>query len=122
MNNPHTSLSIRGLELDVTLGWLDNERSKAQTVLLDVDMYFPKPPLACHTDNLKDTICYSTLIQTIRNGIATKHFRLLEHLSQTIYQIIKSYLQDTVKINVSVTKHPAILGLTGGATFCYRDE
>lgn len=116
-----TSLYVRGLELRVFLGWPKNERLEEQTVLLDMTIHFPKPPHACVTDNLEDTYCYSLLSADIQEKIESKTFHLIEHLSCEIYNIVKLILPPHSKINVKITKHPHIAGLTNGICFSYGD-
>lgn len=122
----NTILSIHAAELCVRLGWEEEERAEHQVVLLDVDLHFPAPPKACTTDQLEDSICYDTLLKEIRHHIRMKEFRLIEHLSHSIYQHIKTTLSlhplgNKIKIMVRLTKHPLIRGLTEGVSFCYGD-
>lgn len=116
------NLTLRSLELHVNLGWHDKELLQKQVVLLDAAIWFAKPPQACFTDDLNDTICYATLTQHIHTALATQKFRLLERLGYEIYQIIKSHLTNAEKVNVRVTKYPDIEGLRNGVTFDYRDH
>ncbi len=114
------NMKINGLELSVNLGWPQDERKGVQIVMLDVSIHFPDLPPACLTDELADTYCYATLIQTIKNGIASRDFRLLEHLGYEIHRIISETFPPDFTIRVCLTKKPAILNLTGGVTFCYE--
>lgn len=122
MTSTNCKLQIRDVELNVNLGWRKKERSQEQRVLLTIDICFPKPPIACSTDKLADTICYATLIQRIREQLGEKHFHLVEHLAHDIYQIVKPLMLDKTKIIVSITKYPEVEGLTGGVCFSYSDE
>mgnify|MGYP001597833778 CR=1 FL=1 len=112
-------MQLNGLELSVNLGWPQGERKKTQIVSLTVIICFPTPPLGCTSDQLTDTYCYDSLIQSIKNGLADRDFRLLEHLGYEIHRIITENLPPDFKIHISVTKKPAILNLTGGVTFSY---
>lgn len=114
-------LSINQLNLFVSLGWPDHERLDKQAIIMDVDMVFPTPPLACTTDQLQDTLCYSDLINALRPALEGKTFHLIEHLAQDAYNILKAALPAHSLIKVSVLKHPAILGLAGGVTFTLGD-
>jgi dihydroneopterin aldolase len=78
--------------------------------------------VACTTDQLSDTYCYDTLVNTIKTSVATRNFRLLEHLGREIHQTVKNSLASDIKVSIRITKKPAILNLTGGVTFCYSDE
>jgi len=117
----NVSLKLNGLELSVNLGWPKGERKKSQIVTLDVFITFPSPPSGCTTDQLEDTFCYDTLIKTIKNGVAERDFRLLEHLGYEIHRIISENFPPDFRVRISVIKKPAILNLTGGVTFCYGD-
>lgn len=114
-------MQIRGLELYVNLGWPEKERQQQQAVLMDLSIHFAEPPKACISDNLSDTLCYSDLIDSIRNNISNKNFHLIEHLGHEIYHVIKTKLPDNVCINLNITKHPVISGLTGGVSFSLFD-
>lgn len=116
-----TSLSLRGLELSVRLGWPDNERKEPQTVQVDIDIAFPSPPKACETDHLDDTFCYAKLSALMREKIAARSIHLIEYLSHEIYHIVKSTLPPDTKITVRIYKHPKIEGLTQGVCFSYGD-
>ncbi len=115
-----SSLSLCGLELAMHLGLHDNERSQKQIVLLDIVMVFKVPPAACLTDQIEDTYCYATLVEKIKKEFETKAFQLIEHMGQEIYAYLRSLILDA-SIKITLTKHPHIEGLTGGASFSYGD-
>lgn len=116
-----SQITLQGLELNVSLGWSSKERKTEQPVTLDVRIDFLEPPVACLTDELKDTHCYAVLIEQIKSSIATKNFRLIEHLGHEIYQTIKNFLSPETKVTISITKKPLITHLNGGVVFCYGD-
>jgi 7,8-dihydroneopterin aldolase/epimerase/oxygenase len=118
----HSTLFIHSLELSVNLGWRKQERKNEQAVLLNMDITFPRPPGACATDDLEDTVCYAALIEDIRAKIAKKNYRLIEHLSAEIYQIAKAFLPNKTRLNVRITKRPKIDGLRDGVSFNYGDN
>lgn len=117
-----SSITLNHLELSVNLGWPQDERIKPQIVTLDVVIHFSKTPLGCTTDQLTDTYCYHTLINTIKNSLEQRHFRLIEHLGFELYQTIKKSLANDARIQLHLTKKPAILNLMGGVTFSFGDE
>lgn len=114
-------ITLQQLELKVRLGFSEAERASLQPVWVTLDLTFSHPPKACSTDDLKDTICYDTLISNIKKNLAGREFRLLEYLAQEIVQIIKQESGNEMRILVSITKKPAIPDLLGGATFTYGD-
>lgn len=117
-----SSLLINGLELKVHLGWPTKERQHKQRVLLDLDIWFPKPPKACVTDKLNDTVCYANLVKIIKDKTKGKKFHLIEHLCYELFKIIKISLPKNSKVIVHVTKSPKIAGLLGNVQFSYWDD
>lgn len=114
-------MTLNGLELSVHLGWPTHERLAPQAVIADITLTFVEPPLACQSDQLQDTFCYDQLIKTIHAELATRHFRLVEHLAYTLHHIIQHYVGERAQVSIAVTKKPAIVGLTGGVKFFYGD-
>lgn len=121
MNNLKSALFINDLALQVHLGWGEPERLAPQTILLSVAIRFPTPPKACVTDALEDTWCYDQLIAQLRINLSAKPFRLIEHLAQAIYDHLKTVLGTAAQLQINLTKHPAISGLTGGVCFTLGD-
>lgn len=122
MTKPASALLIDDLELHVHLGWPNDEREERQLVHVDIDIWFAEPPKACISDHLDDTLCYSTLIDTIREKITNQHFHLIEHLTCEIYNIIKPLVANNSRVKVSIKKHPKIEGLAGHVRFSYWDD
>jgi FolB domain-containing protein len=120
LENQHARITLQQLELTAFLGWPDAERAEAQPISIDIQIEFEKPPAACTTDQLQDTYCYATLVGAIREKVAAKKYRLLEHLGYEIYQTIKQSVT-AAKIGVHVTKQPPIPNLTGGVAFYFGD-
>jgi FolB domain-containing protein len=112
-------LTLHALELNVFLGWPEEENAHKQRVSVDIDITFSEPPAACVSDDLRDTFSYDTLIADIIADTATKKYRLLEHLTYALHQLIQQQLPPTAAVNVTVKKFPAIAALTGGASFCF---
>lgn len=119
---PITTLSLRGLKLSVSLGWSAEERLQKQNVMLDIMVRFQEPPKACETDQLNDTSCYAELISILKQYIAEKKFKLIEHLSKDLYDTVKSLLPTTSLVTLRITKQPSIPDLSQGVAFCYGDE
>ena len=106
--SPATQLTLSDIELNVFLGWSDNEQSQPQAVFLDVEIQWEQAPLACLSDQLQDTACYSKLIKAVSESIVQKKFRLIEHLASDVYQLFKKLLPYPAKINIGITKFPKI--------------
>lgn len=119
----NSSLHLKGLALDVHLGWPQAEREKTQAIILDIKLHFLQPPRACSTDDLEDTHCYDTLVQNIRHYLNQREFRLIEHLGKELYQFIKlQFSKQEASLTIRITKKPTISNLNGGVSFCYGDS
>ncbi len=116
-----TTLVIHQLEVNVSLGWGDEERSQKQTVWVDLHIDFKIPPKATETDHLDDTYCYYTLTHQIVKNISERPFRLIEHLSFEIYKIAKTFFGEASFVKIGVTKKPDISYPNQGVTFWYGD-
>jgi 7,8-dihydroneopterin aldolase/epimerase/oxygenase len=119
--NAKSSLFINAVELEVFLGWPNEERMRRQVISVDMELRFPSVPQACTSDNLKDTVCYRDLIEKLRAEVAVKKYHLIEHLTVEVYNIVKSLLPQQTTLSVSLNKHPQIQGL-GSVTFKYCDD
>jgi dihydroneopterin aldolase len=122
ITHPISMLTIKTVELNVKLGWSEQERQTAQTIWIDIDIYFATPPNACHTDELTDTICYADIILHLQQSLASPSFKLIEHLSWHIHQRIKSLLPPTARLMIHLTKRPDVPGYAGAVCFSYGDE
>lgn len=116
-----SSIMLRSLEFDLHLGWPEAERAQKQQVWVDIHFQFSQPPRACKTDDLVDTFCYDQLVQALKIKIATRQFRLLEHLGHELYHWCKELITQDVLIQVRVRKKPLIENLNDGVTFTYGD-
>lgn len=117
------ALEVLGLKLKVCLGWPKQERSRPQTVLLDIHFKFHTPPHACQSDDLGETLCYATLSTELQRFLRGKRFKLIEHLAFHIYSFIKEKLHAKTKLCVRLHKKPASLKkiLATGVVFVYGD-
>ncbi len=123
MNN-YSRISLKQLELAISLGVSDAERSKPQSVRIDMDIDFLQPPSACLTDQLKDTYCYDSFIQQLAIQMASRSFHLLEHVTYEIYQLAKQFFKESLSVHIKVTKKPLLSAAIPieGASFCYGDK
>jgi FolB domain-containing protein len=110
-------LTITQYELMVRLGWPEEERAIAQKVHLSFVIEFSQLPNACQDDDLASTVCYQTLLLGLKEYLQLMQFKLLEHLSLTIYRFVRQSLPTQCTLQLSVTKYPLICGLTQGVTF-----
>lgn len=114
-------LNINQLAINISLGWPDEERARRQEILVDISIHCPTTPKACESDHLDDTYCYRHLIENLRAHLASKPFKLIEHVTREIYLFVKSLLPADYEVHVSLTKKPMIIGL-GSVTFHHGDK
>lgn len=83
------SIFIHELKVETLVGIYAWEREVPQTLQFDVELALPSSR-ACETDDFRDTIDYSAVVQHIREQLAQKHFSLLEamadHLARGILE------------------------------------
>lgn len=99
----HT-LILEDLKLKVHLGVTAAERSKKQTVLLQIKIIFAKPPLACTTKKISDTICYATLVKKIQEFCKNKKFVLIEELGTELFLRVKKNIPKSCKLHLRLAK------------------
>jgi FolB domain-containing protein len=118
----YSSLFLHSLEINVLLGWLEEERQHSQKVLMDISIHFLTPPAACQTDELSDTNCYDFITKSIDQHTNSREFRLIEHLGQSLYSHLKPLLPGPILLSLRIKKNPSIKNLSGGVSFSYGDE
>lgn len=115
-------IHLRDLEFDVRLGWTENERTSFQKIKVEIKIIFATAPAACQTELLEDTLCYAQVIEKIQQELSKKEFKLIEHLSYSLYELIKkTYTDIQLFTGVRVTKKIPIDDVTGHASFSYAD-
>jgi dihydroneopterin aldolase len=76
-------ISLREVRLQVLLGVSDEERSRPQEVLLDLEMDFDTSRAGA-SDLLTDTVDYSAVHSAIAAVAASRPFHLIESLAESI--------------------------------------
>jgi dihydroneopterin aldolase len=113
------SLLLNGLELYVTLGCSDEEKSNKQMIKLDLELSFDDITSATNNDILEGTICYYTLrndIQKFCDGISCN---LIEYLTKQIYNFITELHPNISVKYIRLIKSPP-MGQIETASFIIR--
>lgn len=97
-------IAIEGFELQLYIGCSPQEQETRQPVAIDIWILFPKPPLGCISDDLKDTICYVRCTDIIRQELFDEKFHLIEYLAARIHKVLKKELPMQLQIVVRVGK------------------
>ena len=106
-----SALILEDLKLKLNLGVTKLERRKKQTVLLQIKIDYPKPPLACKTGKISDTICYDGLIKKIQSFCKNKEFFLIEELGMQLLLVIKKIVPKSCEINLRIAKQRPLIEL-----------
>lgn len=76
------------------LGNNDEEKFSSREVTVNVWIRFPTEISACENDNLKDTICYETLIKFLDTKLSDSRFNLIEKATKYIYDLITEFIKN----------------------------
>ncbi len=100
------TIFLRGFEVKTLIGLYDWERQQQQTLILDLEVGL-QDQKAASSDDIKHTINYAELAESIRQSLAECDFLLLEALAEHVANIcLNDFNSPWVKL--SVTK-PGIL-------------
>jgi dihydroneopterin aldolase len=80
-------IRIKGLRLQTHIGWTDDERSRPQWLVIDVDIALDLGK-AARSDDLADTLDYHAAVTEIAELVRASRARLLEHLAWCIAELI----------------------------------
>ncbi len=115
-------IELNDLRLKVNLGVGEEERSKAQDVMVNLKFFSENKPGACISDNINDTICYHKMSDLVKEFVREKEFKLLEYLCYEMYQSLRKYVGQETKIWIKIEKcNPPIENLLGSTSFTYSD-
>lgn len=117
-------LSIIDFRLWVHLGCSAEERFNPQPVSINIKFSFPSPPAGIYTDSIADSYCYTKALNAIKMLLTKKSFKIIEHLTASIYEVVGRSLHDNsyhdVELNITVTKiSPPVADVLGGISFSY---
>lgn len=108
-------VEIRGLELLLHCGVLDEEQARRQPFRFDLDLHLALNA-AGESDDLDDTVNYGALIDLLVAMLPTERFQLLERLAARVAELALSYPSvDAVTVRVRKVRPPvaAIVDTTG---------
>jgi dihydroneopterin aldolase len=92
-------LIIEAMRLQARIGVYAHEKERQQTISLSLDVGLPDRN-AHATDALDDTICYMALTDAMRSLAVSRHFNLVETLTEEIAQAVLGFGASWVKVRV----------------------
>jgi FolB domain-containing protein len=112
-------LYIRGYKTRIILGNAMCEQEEPREIIMNISFRWSSGPYACQSDDLKDTICYDSLLKTVKNALDGHIFHLVERFAQYVYDIIHASVGKDVAVRVEVVKpHPPIEGVQEVSFVC----
>lgn len=113
-----SQLSIEELSYQVSLGVSEQERSKPQDVFISVTLRFPTLPMACESDLLKNTVCYSDIEKKMAALCESKSFSTIENLAFLCLKQVETLCSAGTHLTLKVHKiNPPLGRKSKGATF-----
>lgn len=111
-------MTVRDLEIWVHLGCSAAERAVPQPVAVSVRIRFPRPPLACASDRLDDTVCYARLAEVLGERAGARAYSTVESLTFALVEAMRSLVPTELRLALEVTKlRVPVAGMRGGVTF-----
>jgi dihydroneopterin aldolase len=116
-------LQVNELELSVHLGCSPEEQESLQKIRISFEFRFASLPQACFTDEVKDTICYGSVSDSIRDFCSHSRFKTIEKLAMECFGILQKAAQtvgndELPGFRIRVHKvHPPVECLLNGAFF-----
>ncbi len=82
-------IAIHDFRVETQIGFYEWERRLPQMIQLDLELGIPGPHGTPRTDRLGDTIDYGAVVSRVRESLGTRHFVLLEALSEHIAALLR---------------------------------
>ena len=118
------AVEIRGLELLLYCGVLDEEQARRQPFSFDIDLVLDLSAAGV-SDDLDDTVNYGAFIDLLAATVPTERFQLLERLAARVAELALGYRSvDAVTVRVRKLRPPvaAHVGTTGVTIHRTRDR
>lgn len=115
-------IEIRGLELLLFCGVLEEEQARRQPFRLDIDIYADLTDAGA-SDDLADTVNYGAVIDELSVTLSGERFQLLERAAARVAELTLAY-DGVESVGVSMAKlRPPVgahVGTTGVRVFRHR--
>ena len=82
-------IRLEGLRLDASIGIYPHELAARQPLEIDLQLAIDGT-LVARSDDIRHTVDYDQIVQCLEALLATRHFHLLEHLSQAMLDTLAS--------------------------------
>ena len=116
----YKQLNINKYMVNIILGNNEDERINKRPVIINISIRFLNENRACDNDELNQTICYATLLDFLKKQLEKTNFKLIEKVTQFIYDKINEYVKENrisnIQLRVELIKtNPPAEGLESAA-------
>lgn len=104
---------ISDLKIFAYHGVNDEEKQNGQNFVLDITLYvdLARP---CVTDDVKDTVSYSSVLKTVKKAFCSEKFDLIERASKAVADAILMEYERVHTVDVTVKKPEAPINASFG--------
>lgn len=124
---PHYThvLVVDRLQLEVNLGFYEQERIKTQKIEVSFRLYF-EDAIACNNDDAAEFFDYGKLADMLREFCSGKQFNLVEFMAMELFRTLRARINELggadARLWLKLNKVEApVPGLLGGAAFIHSD-
>lgn len=82
------TIHIHEFRIETQIGFYEWERALPQMIELDLELAIPSSQ-AGHSDRIRDTIDYATVVERLRASLRATHFLLLERVCEHIAELLR---------------------------------
>lgn len=97
-------IAVKQIPVQLHIGCYDEERARLQTLYFDVELEFSME-LSSRSDDLRDTIDYTGIIQSLQAMVKDREWKLVEKLSRDVGEMLLEKFPLLSAVTVSITKH-----------------
>ena len=101
-------IRIEGIHLAASVGVYPHEETMKQPISLDLVLGLALQK-AGQTEDLDDTIDYDQVVETTKEVVSRRHYRLIETLAETLASTLKSRFAQLESVQVRLVKPLALL-------------
>lgn len=107
------SIELHDLRLSCNLGVTDEERSRRQVVVVNLDLELAAPR-ARHSDAIEDTVDYRDIVRCLQEECSAKQWKLLERMTAELGESLLSCFPLVERLRISIRKNviPDAAGVT----------
>ena len=100
-------IALEGLSFQASVGCLEEERGRRQSVVVDLSLFLPPPA----SDQLEQTVDFRAILSQLQALIGSRHWNLIETLCQAVARDLLDCFPRLLEVRVRVRKPEAPLGV-----------